>query len=152
MTLIALAVFLGVINMIIPKKSMAAPLKLISGLIMIITLISPFTPLVNIMTFGNVNVPAISRNFTTQSYEASYQSQILKLSASGIKKDINEYFLDNYNKYPLSVETELYQDENRAYKIKRLRIILGSDFDNISVNENQIKSRYQPDELEIRRA
>ena len=150
-TLIALSVFLGVINMVIPKKSMAAPLKLISGLIMLITLLAPFTPLLNIMSFGTIDVPAVSRNFTTQSYEEAYQNQILKLSATGIKNDINEYFLDNYNKFPFSVEVEVYQDENQGYHIKHLSIILGSEFDSINVNENQIQKRYQPDELEIRR-
>lgn len=149
--LIALSVFLGVIKFLFPKGALGAPLKLMCGLIALVTLLSPAQKLIkDTLNYDVEAVASACAQQSTESHREVYQSQVLNLAESGISEDIEAYLLENYGVSPYFVEVSLSAAEEGEAEVDFIEITFSSEGDKNKVNLNALKNRYKPREMSVK--
>ena len=151
-TLIALSVFLGVIKFLFPKGTLSAPLKLMCGLIALVTLLSPIDKFITLTTDYNVEAAAAqaANQYNSESLNEIYKEQVLNAAKNGISEDIEAYLLEEYGVSPYSVEVSLSLAEDGEVNVDFIGIVFSSAEDKNKVNTYDLKSRYGTVEISVK--
>lgn len=134
--IVVLFVIISLVELIIPKGNMKRYVDFIIGIVIVFTVISPFTKMFNFDINLDKEIEKFSNNIVTKEGVKTQNKQIEEIFKKSLAKDIEEIVSENTNYKIKDINVVTKPDEQNLLLIQNISIIL--DTENKS-NEKEIK-------------
>jgi len=149
--LITLSVFLGIIRFLFPKGALSSPLKLLCGLIALVTLMSPMGHLFEDFSGYNVNeAVAAAVSYDVSGSEDIYIRQVMRQTETGISEDVRAYLLDKNGVSAVFTDAKVSVNDLDELSVDYIDIGVSSEEEKMKININDLKERYMAEDVFIK--